>query len=280
MTIDGLVLHPLLRKHVTAYCDDPPHALLLFGKKAAGKSTLAHAMAEVIQKKRRGSTVVEILPLEDKKTISIDQIRQLKVALRTKSSSYRIFIIPDAEKLVVEAQNSFLKLLEEPPAGVVFILTTSRPNALLRTVRSRLLKLRYIAPTKEQQVAYAKNYTQDAVDAFLLIADGRIPVLKAMLDTEQTSTTLAHIDLAKDILSEKTEDKLIRVDVLSKDSAETEAVLEALLVTCSAALRQAVHNDKPYTNWLRRVQAIEAAYNQIERNVLPKLVLSRLFLVL
>ena len=280
MMLDSLVLHPLLRKHIEAYCTDPPHALIIYGKESSGKSTLVRAMAGIIQAKRNGSTVVEIHPDEDKKNISIEQIRQLKASLRTKNASYRIFIIPDADLLNIEAQNTFLKLLEEPPAGVIFLLTTSRLSGLLRTIQSRLLKIRYLAPTKEQQIEFARQYTDEPVDAFLLIANGRIPVLKAMLDTTESNTSLAHIEVAKDILGESAEDRLLRVDTISKDKSETEAILEALLVACGAALRQAVHNDKDYINWLNRVRAIEEAHNQLEKNVLTKLVLSRLFLVL
>lgn len=280
MKLDELTLHPLLRKHVTAYCADPPHALLVYGKKSSGKATLVRAMAEAMQLQRIGSTIIEIRPLEDKKVITIDQIKQLKIALRTKNLAFRIFLIPDAEQLNTEAQNTFLKLLEEPPEGVIFILTTSRQTGLLQTVRSRLLKLRYIAPTKDQQLAFARSYTSDPVDTFMLIADGRIPVLKAILDTEESNAVLGRIELAKDILSESIEARLLRVDTLSKDSQETEAVLDALLAACSAALRQTIRNNKDYISWLKRIRAVEAALNQIERNVLAKLVLSRLFLVL
>ena len=280
MSIDELVLHPTLYRHVRAYSTDPPHAILLYGKKSSGKATLAQAIAEDIISTRKGSSIVEIAPLEERKIISIDQIRQLKIMLRTKSSAYRIILIPDADILTLEAQNTFLKLLEEPPVGVVFLLTSSKPESLLPTIRSRLLKLRYISPTKEQQIEYANKSSTENFDTALRIAEGRIPVLKALVDAGDSNPTLEYIELAKDILSEQKEERLIRVDAMSKDNAQTEAVIEALLVTSMAALRHSLENKRDYSSWLKRVRAVEQAQNQLNRNVLTKLVLCRLFLVL
>jgi DNA polymerase-3 subunit delta' len=55
----------------------------------------------------------------------------------------RVVIVDEADALVVGAQNALLKTLEEPPSASVFILVTSRPDALLITVRSRCPRLRF-----------------------------------------------------------------------------------------------------------------------------------------
>jgi len=54
-------------------------------------------------------------------------------------------IIDEADVLMPQAQNALLKTLEEPPPSSVFILVTSRPDALLPTVRSRLIRLTFAA---------------------------------------------------------------------------------------------------------------------------------------
>ena len=72
-------------------------------------------------------------------TIPVDDIREMI----TLCSSYpleggnRVVQIPDAENMTAQAQNSLLKILEEPPVGTYFILTSSHPEQLLTTVRSR-----------------------------------------------------------------------------------------------------------------------------------------------
>ena len=57
------------------------------------------------------------------------------------SSPYKIYIVPDAEKMTEAAQNALLKTIEEPPAYGVVILLTTNMNALLPTIQSRCLKL-------------------------------------------------------------------------------------------------------------------------------------------
>lgn len=66
-----------------------------------------------------------------------------------------VFVIGDAERMVPqasspEAANAFLKLLEEPPTDTLVFLTSSRPGALLPTIRSRVLEVRVTPPPVEQ----------------------------------------------------------------------------------------------------------------------------------
>jgi DNA polymerase-3 subunit delta' len=274
-----LVLHNSLQTQIEAFIKHPTHAVLLYGKKSAGKKAIALYIADALMSSRSHSKIMTIAPLEDKKTIGIDQIKQLKQILRTKDESYRILFIPEAEKLTTEAQNSFLKLLEEPSDNVVFILTANNEYRLLETIRSRLLKLRYVAPTKHQQEEFVISKQGVADEKLLVIADGRMGLLSALLNKEVTHEMLQKIELSKDILSESVDDRLVRVDSLSKDSESTATLLDALLLTSNAALKSAIQNDKQYKRWLERLTAIEAAIDQLQMNITAKLVLTRLFLV-
>jgi len=81
--------------------------------------------------------------LKDKKEISIEQIRDLKRAIIVipNDASRSVYIIEDADTMNKSAQNALLQMLEEPPAHVMFILSTENPLALLPTVRSRCVSL-------------------------------------------------------------------------------------------------------------------------------------------
>ncbi|MGE5587249.1 MAG: ATP-binding protein [Clostridia bacterium] len=73
-------------------------------------------------------------------SVKIDQIRELKREMSLtprRAGGVRVAVVEGAEKMTVEAQNSFLRLLEEPPEGAVFILVCLNPAGLLPTVRSR-----------------------------------------------------------------------------------------------------------------------------------------------
>lgn len=274
-----LVIHPTLQRQLQAYIDHPSHAILLHGKKSSGKKALAAYMAAQIKASKPHSKVLYIRPLDDKKTISIDQIKQLKLALRSKDESYRIIVIPDAHQLTTEAQNSFLKLLEEPPENVIFILTTHNEYTLLATIRSRLLKVSYLTPTEDQLQAYIRQYGTDIPEKNITISEGRMGLLSALVAGETAHPLIHDIEVAKDILSEIPVDRLVRVETMSKDDENVANILDALLLVCNAALTNSVDNQRQYHRWLQCTNAIEAASNQLALHISAKLVLTRLFLV-
>lgn len=75
------------------------------------------------------------------------RLLQKRASLTAVEGGRRVFIIGDAERMVPqesspEAANAALKLLEEPPAGALFVLTAADPRGLLPTIRSRAVPLR------------------------------------------------------------------------------------------------------------------------------------------
>lgn len=77
--------------------------------------------------------------------LKIDQIRSLQRqgSYRAMEGNYKVYIIAESEKMTVEAANSVLKTLEEPPGVMVLILLTSIYSALLPTIRSRCQAIRF-----------------------------------------------------------------------------------------------------------------------------------------
>ena len=78
-----------------------------------------------------------------RREITVNQIRDLAAdaAVRPNESERKVYIIEEAETMNLNAQNAALKLLEEPPKTVVFLLCTVNPDLLLETVRSRCLSV-------------------------------------------------------------------------------------------------------------------------------------------
>ncbi|MEK6578865.1 MAG: hypothetical protein AABZ55_06535 [Bdellovibrionota bacterium] len=89
---------------------------------------------------------MEILPEGDDPSdpLKIERFRKLKESLgfSAHEGTYRIVLIPNAEQMTPQAANSVLKILEEPPPGWIFLLTTSDPTLLLPTLVSRCQFLR------------------------------------------------------------------------------------------------------------------------------------------
>ncbi|MEI7694735.1 MAG: DNA polymerase III subunit delta' [Chlorobium sp.] len=75
---------------------------------------------------------------------------QHKALFMPNEGSKKIFIISQAERLHPSAANKLLKLLEEPPAHVIFILVSSRPEALLPTIRSRCQAVKFSRVTSRE----------------------------------------------------------------------------------------------------------------------------------
>lgn len=80
---------------------------------------------------------------KQKKEIRVDQIREMigQAQIMPNEAEGKAFVIHEAELMNTQAQNALLKLLEEPPRGVVLILSTATPTMLLETVRSRCVEL-------------------------------------------------------------------------------------------------------------------------------------------
>ncbi len=84
---------------------------------------------------------------EDNKTFGVDVVREQLIQeayVRPFSSERKVFLIEKGELLTTAAQNALLKVLEEPPEYVVFIILTTAQNLLLDTVLSRCLKLQFL----------------------------------------------------------------------------------------------------------------------------------------
>lgn len=84
-------------------------------------------------------------------SLKIDQFRKLKSSLGFggHEGAYRIVLIPDADRMTIQAANSVLKLLEEPPVGWIFLLTAADSSLLLPTIVSRCQTIRLKPFSKE-----------------------------------------------------------------------------------------------------------------------------------
>ena len=99
---------------------------------------------------------IKISPEEEGKAIKVDQIRGLieKIALTSHGKTYRVIIISPADALNINASNSLLKTLEEPPANTILILITDKPSKLMATIRSRTQMIRFELPDTEQSMRW------------------------------------------------------------------------------------------------------------------------------
>ncbi len=95
--------------------------------------------------------------------IGIDAIRELKreSGYKRYEGKYKVYIITQAEKMRPEAANALLKLLEEPPEGVVLILITESIHKMLPTIKSRCQLIRFPYLPESQLLELAQQYLPD-----------------------------------------------------------------------------------------------------------------------
>ncbi len=126
------------------------NAYLFVGAPQSGKLEAALELAKSASNIAKDNHPDLVIIEKDKTTLKIDQIRKLKEAVRygPNQASYLFAIIKNAEAMTIEAANSFLKCLEEPPQKTVFILLSNSESALPQTIRSRCQKITF--PDKEQ----------------------------------------------------------------------------------------------------------------------------------
>ena len=105
-------------------------------------------------------------------SIGVDEIRSMRADLQIKpyANAHKIYIIPDAEKLTVQAQNALLKTLEEPPEYAVIILIADGLSAFLPTILSRCVVLQTRAVEEAQIASYLQREKGIAEDKAQILA--------------------------------------------------------------------------------------------------------------
>ena len=148
-----------------------PHALLFSGPKGTGKTSAARIVAKTINcpKKTKADepcgkceicqeitsgSLLDLIEIDAASNRGIDDIRSLreKIKLSPARCQYKVYIIDEVHMLTTEAFNALLKTLEEPPAHAVFILCTTEPQKLPKTIISRCLELKFRRSKPEELV--------------------------------------------------------------------------------------------------------------------------------
>lgn len=124
----------------------------LFGEAPPPAPTLS-TLAEIAVAVARHPDYFELRPAGKARIIGVDPVRELlrEISQTPNRAERKVAVLHDADRLNKAAQNILLKTLEEPPADTHLLLLTTRPYALLDTIRSRTLYFRLPASSVAQQ---------------------------------------------------------------------------------------------------------------------------------
>ncbi|MDP4093028.1 MAG: DNA polymerase III subunit delta' C-terminal domain-containing protein [Bacillota bacterium] len=229
------------------------HAYILCGPQGIGKRTLASAFAGALlcSTGKGGESCGTCIPCRMFETgsipdlfiidtgdsgIGVNDIRKLQgdIIVKPLYSKRKVYIIADADKMTVQAQNCLLKTLEEPPEYAVIILTVSNPGLLLETIRSRTVKYTLGKNTIPEVVHFLKlKYSDGLANAdFISAFSGGIIGRAAELAKSEEFFLLR--DKAIDIVLKLSGTKLIDVftayDFFEKNKESIDTVFDIMLL--------------------------------------------------
>lgn len=259
-----------IKQHIGRAVEDGAlhHAILLCGPRGSGKRTLATEIAAAILCENKSSPshtipcgvcntcrrvregkhldVKYIAKDSSRATISVDEVRRFKgdSILSGAEDDFRFYIFENAEALTVGAQNSILKILEEPPRGVYFILLSEGQDKLLTTISSRVQRF-YLQTFSQKETAehvtrlsrkaaMLKLQDPDGFHGAIAASGGTIGRALELIESDEISVISDRLARVRDLIgvfSAKTPytDIKARISALPSGRAEIVEMLEDVL---------------------------------------------------
>ena len=181
------------------------HGYILSGEDGLGKLTFAKTFAQMLLceskgerpcgichscKQCEGGNHPDIVYVNhEKNVIGVDDVREQinkDIIIKPYSSPYKIYIVDEAEKMSVQAQNALLKTIEEPPAYAIIILLSTKGEKLLPTIRSRCITLKLRPVVEEEMIRYLKEHgvEEERISIVIKLARGNIGRALKMAQSE------------------------------------------------------------------------------------------------
>lgn len=264
-----------------------PHAFIIEGEEGSGRHTLAKILAaaavcegenppcgncrvcDLVQRDGH-SDVLTYAP--EGATFKIDTVREIRdnAYVMPIEAKRKVNILLDCDKMNEPAQNAFLKVLEEPPEFMVFVLICQNAQSLLTTVRSRCVTLTVQNPELSEAADYIKLKTgrpDEDIEEALQNSHGNIGKALKMLD----GTSAESFTAAKEFFeSFKTRDRVEALKCMSKFEKDRLGFVSFLGEIRLLAQREAVKSAKgegavtvsAISKFLKAVETTEMRYRR------------------
>lgn len=240
-----------------------------------------------------------ISPLPDKRDISIDQLREMQrtLSLRPYEAPRKVCLIEPAERMSVNAANSLLKTLEEPPGDALIILLTENAGMLLPTIRSRCQLVRFAPLSPEHVLTLLERNGMDAGTAALLAPLSGGSMQRAQeLDNESLAarrdaviSRLSLMDInriatvfdAAEALSGNREETLELLDLLIsfyRDAVHLAAGSGEIVNRAARTAIESIAARNPLNRTMELLETICQTRRDVQQNANPKLALDHLFM--
>nr|DAD86423.1 MAG TPA: activator clamp loader [Siphoviridae sp. ctsBB38]DAF99100.1 MAG TPA: activator clamp loader [Siphoviridae sp. ctOxh11] len=237
-TFNDVVCQDNIKKVLTNQLEtgEIKQAYLFCGSAGTGKTTSARIFANDVNG-GKGKPI----EIDGASNNGVDNIRSIIDDCRMKSldSKYKVYIIDEVHMLSIGAFNALLKVLEEPPKGVIFILCTTDPHKIPATILSRLQRfdfkripqfdivqrLKYILD-KEGKI----TYDMEAIEYIAKLADGGMRDAIMKLDTVLGYTTNITLQAVLDCLGITNYEHLVTIvqSIISKQPNEPIEIIDKI----------------------------------------------------
>lgn len=244
-----------------------PHALLIEGPAGSGKRMLARLFAKAAvctaaekpcgvcaQCLKADTGHVDITVLQGDgtaKSLNVATIRELReqASVVPNEAAHKVVILADADCMNVQAQNALLKILEEPPSYMLFVLTAKSRTAFLPTVQSRCVCVSVLGVTEQEALPVLKDALPDLSEEELIarirLFSGCIGAVIDSASDDGFAGTIEQIRKVSAAIVARDELDLMKATApLEKDKALTDAVLSGVRLVLRDALTIAAGGKK------------------------------------
>ncbi len=209
--------------------------------------------------------------IKNANNIKINSIREINklASLNYDEISYRGIIINDAHKMSVEAQNAFLKNLEEPPQGIIYILISSQPDHLLTTIKSRCWQINF-APLSTTHIEYILkhhfNWTENSKDV-LPFANGSVTKAIFLLNNDFESYLHKTIIILRYALARKyfTAIKEFSTLIDSNNSFTFHIIVDLIITWFNDTLKERFKNPSiNFRSYIETLEKFNSKFNEVD----------------
>ena len=303
--------------------DRAAHAYIFSGEAGTGKKYIAKLFAMALQCEAGGEEPCmeckscrmalagnhpDILFVSHEKpaSVGVDEIREQVVEdadIRPYCSKKKIYIVPDASKMTVQAQNALLKTLEEPPAYCHIMLIADNTDVLLPTIRSRCVEMNIHPATEEETRSYLIGemlLPDHEAQMLAVFSQGNIGKARKLANSGDFQEKL--MQSVRFLKNSRDMDTISRLEFDKKIAADKQGIydyLELFSIWFRDVLYFKASNDperiifreelkairqraavSSYEGLMIIINAIENARTRLNANVNPELVLELLFLTM
>ena len=259
-----------------------PHAIILEGERGLGKKTLASFIAKAFLCRDEvkpclkckschlidvGSHPDFMMISPDGANIKVDQIRSLRseAYLAPMMCDGRVFVIDFAEAMNEKAQNALLKVLEEPPQKVCFILLCQNASFLLPTIRSRCVCFTLApVPLNDEGFSKLESLLSDETanpKNLLVAADGNIGKALLLAGDEE----IAFFKTANEIILRATEKSKFKILQILQPFAKNRDNVSAVLTEIKKALAKEMQKKAVNEYSSITYEKLNYAYDEIKK---------------